>query len=68
MCEKIIFFICSLILSELVPDSASVDISFLQLLVCFCVSVFQESLFLIFFIVLPGSLVVFVGTVAVAYT
>jgi hypothetical protein len=59
-------FTFSLIPPEPVSDSASTDSSFLQLLLCICIRISQESLLLTFFSVLPGLLIISVIAVAAA--
>jgi hypothetical protein len=56
----------SLKLSGPGPDSASIDSSFLQLLICFCI-IFQEFLFCLLFTVFQGLATFSAITVAAAY-
>ena len=47
-----------------VPASAIIDNSFLQLLICFCILIFQDFTFLLFFLLFLGSFSVCVMIVA----
>jgi hypothetical protein len=49
------------------PDSASMDSSFLQLLICLCILIFLKFLFLLLFIGFPSLVTFSVITVAAAY-
>ena len=61
-----LFFLLSFPLSEPVPVSA-IDNSFLQLLICLWILIFQKFSFLLFLLLLLGCFIVCVIIVAAAY-
>ena len=54
-------------ISQPVPVSAITDNSFLQLLMCLCILIFQKFSFLLFLLLLLGWFIVCIITVALAY-
>ena len=54
-------------LSEPVPFSANIDLTFLQVLICFCILIFQKFPFLLFLHLLLGLFIASVIIVVTAY-